>query len=129
MRSASAVAYVIVLTAALLAALATGRAAAAPLPSFEAVRAAHRPSDVPLLDRHGVPLHWLRIDASVRRGPWIALEDIAPSLSDALVLGEDRRFWAHAGVDWRALAAGAWASAANGLNARTTASVQNVRFM
>jgi penicillin-binding protein 1C len=93
--------------------LLAGTAQATPLPSFEAVRAAHRPSDLPLLDRHGTPLHWLRVDETVRRGPWVAVEDIAPALRDALVLGEDRRFWQHAGVDWRALAASAWANAWN----------------
>lgn len=92
---------------------AAGVAVAQPLPAFDAVRAAHRPSDLPLLDRHGVPLHWLRVDETVRRGPWVAVEDIAPALRDALVLGEDRRFWEHAGVDWRALAASAWANAWN----------------
>ena len=39
------------------------------VPSFEAVRAAHRPSDIALLDRHGVHLQWQRIEAQVRRGP------------------------------------------------------------
>ncbi|MBX3635440.1 MAG: penicillin-binding protein 1C [Rubrivivax sp.] len=99
--------------AALTVALAAAGVHATPLPSFEAVRAAHRPSDVPLLDRHGEPLQWLRVDETVRRGPWVAVEDIAPALRDALVLGEDRRFWDHAGVDWHALAASAWANAWN----------------
>ncbi len=83
-------------------------------PSFDEVRAAHRPSDVLLLDRHGAPLQTLRLDHQARRGPWVALDDIAPSLRDALLLGEDRRFWAHSGVDWRALAAGAWAQVSGG---------------
>jgi penicillin-binding protein 1C len=87
--------------------------AAAAVPSFDAVRAAHQPSDVPLLDRHGTPLQMLRIDAQVRRGPWLALAEISPALRTAIVLGEDRRFWAHGGVDWRALAASAWANAFN----------------
>ena len=52
----------------------------------------------------------------VRRGPWLTLADISPALREAIVLSEDRRFWAHGGVDWRALAAGAWATA---WNART----------
>jgi penicillin-binding protein 1C len=97
----------------LAALLLAGAVQATPLPTFEAVRAAHRPSDLPLLDRHGTPVHWLRVDETVRRGPWVAVEHIAPALRDALVLGEDRRFWQHAGVDWRALAASAWANAWN----------------
>jgi penicillin-binding protein 1C len=89
--------------------LAAGLAAAQP--SFEAVRAAHQPSDVPLLDRHGVPIQRVRLDDRVRRGDWVPLAEVSPALRHALVLGEDRRFWEHGGVDWRALAAGAWAKA------------------
>ncbi|MBL8343113.1 MAG: transglycosylase domain-containing protein [Rubrivivax sp.] len=91
-------------------------AAAAParaLPSFDEVRAAHRPSDIALLDRHGVPLQWVRTDPHVRRGPWVPLTETSPALREAIVLSEDRRFWAHGGVDWRALAASAWANAWN----------------
>ena len=83
------------------------------LPRFEAVRAAHAPSDIPLLARDGTPLQMLRVDTTVRRGPWIALADVSPALRHALVLSEDRRFWDHGGVDWRALAASAWANAWN----------------
>jgi penicillin-binding protein 1C len=86
------------------------------LPAFDAVRAAHRPSDEPLLDRHGTVLQWQRTDPTVRRGPWLALADISPALRHAVLVSEDRRFWQHAGVDWRALAASAWA---NAWNART----------
>ena len=86
---------------------------ASPLPSFEAVRAAHAPSDVTLLDRHGLALQTLRVDSQVRRGPWLALADVSPALLNAVLLSEDRRFWAHAGVDWQALAASAWAQAWN----------------
>ncbi len=81
------------------------------LPSFDAVRAAHAPSDIALLSRHGEPLQQLRIDASVRRGPWLALSEVSPALRHALVLSEDHRFWGHGGVDWRALAASAFANA------------------
>jgi len=83
------------------------------LPSFDEVRAAHRPSDIPLLDRHGAVIQWQRADSGTRRGPWVPLADISPALRDAIVLSEDRRFWAHGGVDWRALAASAWANAWN----------------
>jgi len=83
------------------------------LPSFEQVRAAHRPSDIPLLDRHGSVVQWLRADTGARRGPWVGLADVSPALREAIVLSEDRRFWAHGGVDWRALAASAWANAWN----------------
>ncbi len=97
-----------------LAALAPpGAVAAATVPGFDAVRVAHAPSDIPVLDRQGMPLQWVRVDSRVRRGPWIGLSDISPALRQAIVLTEDRRFWDHGGVDWRALAAGAWAHAWN----------------
>jgi penicillin-binding protein 1C len=90
---------------------AAGWPASAALPDFAAVKAAHAPSDVVLLDRRGEPLQTVRIDMHGRRGPWVALADVSPALRDAIVLGEDRRFWAHAGVDWTALAAAAWSNA------------------
>jgi penicillin-binding protein 1C len=80
----------------------------AALPSFEAARAAYRPSDAWLLDRHGEPVAVLRIDAKARRLPWAPLPEIAPALQKAVLLSEDKRFLEHAGVDWQAAAAGAW---------------------
>jgi penicillin-binding protein 1C len=82
---------------------AVASAAAAPLPAFDEVRRAHRPSEAQLLDRHGELLHELRVDNSVRRLPWVSLADISPALVDAVVRAEDRRFFQHGGVDWRAL--------------------------
>lgn len=93
--------------------LAATLAPAAAVPTFEAVRAAHRPSDTVYLDRHGAPLQTLRTDDRVRRLAWMPLEAVSPALREAIVLGEDRRFWQHGGVDWRALAAAAWANAWN----------------
>ena len=81
---------------------------AAALPGFDEVRAAHRPSETVLLDRHGEALHRLRTDATVRRGPWLSLAEISPALRHAMVLSEDRRFYEHSGVDWRAVSAAAW---------------------
>ena len=96
----------------LAAGLALAQAAAA-LPSFEEVRAAHRPSDLTLLDRHGVPVQTLRVDAGVRRLPWLPLQEMSPALLEAIVLGEDQRFWEHSGVDWSAVTRSAWANAWN----------------
>jgi penicillin-binding protein 1C len=39
----------------------------------------------------------------VRRGQWVALADVSPALRTALVLSEDKRFYEHSGVDWRAV--------------------------
>ncbi|KNZ33394.1 MAG: hypothetical protein AD742_06875 [Methylibium sp. NZG] len=83
------------------------------LPSFDEVKAAHRPSDWTLLDRHGVPVQTLRIDKSVRRLPWVALADMSPALLQAVVLSEDRRFHEHSGVDWAAVARSAWGNVWN----------------
>ncbi len=85
-----------------------GGAPARAQPSFDDVKAAHRPSDLLLLDRHGEPLQTLRVDSTVRRGPWVPLQDFSPALLQALVLSEDRRFWQHSGVDWAAAARSAW---------------------
>ena len=78
------------------------------LPSFGDVQRDHRPSDIAVLDRDGALLQRVRIDASVRRGQWVALADISPALRTAMVLSEDRRFYEHSGVDWRAVSAAAW---------------------
>jgi penicillin-binding protein 1C len=76
-------------------------------PGFEEVKKAHRSSEAILLDRHGEVLHELRVDGSGRRLAWVKLEDISPVLIKALVQAEDRRFFEHKGVDWRALAGAA----------------------
>lgn len=83
-------------------------AARAALPSFEAVKAAHRVSDLTLLDRHGTPLQTLRLDDGVRRLRWVPLHELSPALLQAVVMSEDRSFWSHGGVDWAAAARSAW---------------------
>nr|WP_243457416.1 transglycosylase domain-containing protein [Ottowia testudinis] len=85
-------------------------AAAHALPNFDQVRADFRPSETQLLDRHGEPLQRLRSDAQVRRGDWVRLAGISPALRQALVLSEDKRFYEHSGVDWRAVSSAAWAN-------------------
>ena len=48
------------------------------LPTFAEVKAAHRPSDVTLVDRHGTPIQTVRVDKSVRRlGVDAARRDVA----------------------------------------------------
>jgi penicillin-binding protein 1C len=75
------------------------------LPSYAEVRAAYRPSDVRLLDRHGEILHELRIDPQGRRLAWTSLSAISPALQAAVIASEDRRFYRHGGVDAVALLA------------------------
>jgi penicillin-binding protein 1C len=84
--------------------------ALAGVPGFAEVRAAHRPSDVTILDRHGVPVQTLRADPRARRLAWVPLEAVSPVLLQAVVLSEDRRFWEHSGVDWGAVARSAFAN-------------------
>ena len=64
------------------------------LPSFEEVRAAHVKSDSLLLDRDGAILHELRTDKQGRRLDWTALGDMSPSLKEAVICSEDKRFYA-----------------------------------
>ena len=92
---------------------ATATASAHAVPTFAEVRAAHRPSDLTLLDRHGVPIQTVRIDKQVRRLAWVPLQDMSPALLQAIVLSEDKRFYEHSGVDWSAVANSAWGNAWN----------------
>ena len=95
---------------ALIVACAMAGSAQASVPSFAAVRAAHRPSDVTVTDRYGEPLQTVRVDPTVRRLAWIPLADMSPALLEAIVKSEDRNFWSHAGIDWGAVGSSAWAN-------------------
>jgi penicillin-binding protein 1C len=83
-------------------------APAAIVPSYALVRAAYRPSDAQLLDRHGELIQSLRTDLTVRRLPWVALAEISPSLPAAVLQAEDQRFYQHGGVDLQAMGQAAW---------------------
>ncbi len=76
--------------------------------TFDEVKRDYRPSDTLILDRNGEVIQRLRTDSAVRRGQWVALPDVSPALRTALVLSEDKRFYEHSGVDWRAVSAAAW---------------------
>ena len=78
--------------------------------TFNDVKSGFSPSDPSILDRNGELLHRIRTDTSVRRGQWVALADVSPALRTALVLSEDKRFYEHSGVDWRAASAAAWSN-------------------
>ena len=79
----------------------------APVPSPAHVRAGHRPSDLLVLDRHGEPIHELRVDPARRRLAWVPLDQVSPALLAAVLASEDRRFFAHGGVDLRSVASAA----------------------
>ena len=89
-------------------ALCAAGAAAAAVPSYDEVRQSYRSSDTLILDRSGEIIHRLRTDATVRRGEWVTLADMSPALRQAMLLSEDKRFYAHSGVDWQAVSAAAW---------------------
>jgi len=72
-------------------------------PAFTAVRDGYCRSEAVLLDRHGEPLHELRIDPRRRRLEWTALSQVSPALLRAVIQAEDRRFYRHHGVDWPAV--------------------------
>jgi len=73
------------------------------VPTIETVRAGFVPSDAWLLDRHGVEIDSRRVRMDVRRLAWTPLAAVSPALLSALVSGEDRRFYSHAGVDWQSV--------------------------
>ncbi len=75
------------------------------VPDFREVREAYRKSDAVLLDRHGEVIHELRVDFHGRRLDWEPIGDISPALIRAVIRSEDRRFYRHHGVDWKALSA------------------------
>ncbi|HUW28800.1 MAG TPA: transglycosylase domain-containing protein [Sulfuriferula sp.] len=85
-----------------------GSALSDTLPSFRQVQAAHRPSVAWLVDRNGEPLDTLNLDPEVRRLPWVPLRDLSPAMRHALIVSEDKRFYQHSGVDWRAFIGAAW---------------------
>lgn len=74
-------------------------------PSFDQVRQSYRRTDAMLLDRHHEVIHELRVDQKARRLNWVSLDEISPALKSAIIAAEDRRFYEHAGVDWRAIGA------------------------
>ncbi|MBJ6723451.1 penicillin-binding protein 1C [Geomesophilobacter sediminis] len=85
--------------------MSTISAQAALLPTFSEVQKAHRRSDVLILDRHGELIHELRVDKTGRRLEWTKLKDVSPALVKAVLQSEDRRFYEHGGVDWKAVGA------------------------
>jgi penicillin-binding protein 1C len=101
-----------------------GALAQAAVPSFDSVRAAHRPSDITVTDRHGEPLQTLRIDSTARRLPWLPLNQMSPALRELVVQGEDQRFWSHGGVDWTGVARGALARARGSTQGASTLTMQ-----
>ncbi|WP_197042322.1 biosynthetic peptidoglycan transglycosylase, partial [Sandarakinorhabdus oryzae] len=78
----------------------------APVPAFASL-AAQPGSEAVLLDRQGRELARRRTDPETRRLDWLPLDAISPDLVRRLVAAEDKRFWQHHGIDWRAVAGAA----------------------
>ncbi len=77
------------------------------MPSYDEVRATWQPSEAWLYDRDGRLLDSERVDFERRRMAWVPLNDIAKPVRDTVVASEDKRYWAHGGVDWLAIASAA----------------------
>ncbi|MFB3885645.1 MAG: penicillin-binding protein 1C [Thermodesulfobacteriota bacterium] len=73
------------------------------LPSFKEVQQAYVKSDSLLLDRDGEVLHELRVDKNRRRLDWTPLRNVSSALQEAVIQAEDKRFYDHRGVDYRAI--------------------------
>jgi penicillin-binding protein 1C len=77
------------------------------MPSYEEVKASYQRSDALLLDRHGEVIHELRVDPNARKLEWVRLADVSPAFVKAVIGSEDKRFYGHHGVDWKALSSAA----------------------
>ncbi|MBA4418705.1 MAG: penicillin-binding protein 1C [Syntrophus sp. (in: bacteria)] len=73
------------------------------VPSFAKVRESYTKSDAILRDRGGIVIHELRVDLKGRSLEWVPLSKISPPCVAAVLQSEDRRFYAHRGVDVRAI--------------------------
>lgn len=85
---------------------------------------------VELLDRDGRPLR-LAYDGGWNLHERVPLAAVPATLRVAIVAAEDRRFWTHAGIDWRARASALWVNLRNGRAVRgaSTISEQVVRIL
>ena len=77
--------------------------AAAGIPTFDDVKSHWTSTEGTLLDRHGAPIHDMRVIEQGRRLSWTQLSDISPAALSTIIRAEDKRFYQHKGVDWLAL--------------------------
>ncbi|MBO9575429.1 MAG: penicillin-binding protein 1C [Sphingobium sp.] len=100
------------------------------LHSYVKIKDAWKPSEAWLYDRNGALLDRLRVDFKTRRLAWTPLDRISPAMREAVVAAEDKRFYAHGGVDWMALG-GAVRDRLNGRHVRgaSTISMQLAAFL
>ena len=87
------------------------------------------PSELEVVDRNGQTLRAVRPeDSSFHRQ--VEYAEIPAGLVQATLAAEDRRFWRHPGVDWRATlrAAGQWASHGRVVSGGSTITQQLVKL-
>ena len=89
--------------AAVLAAVFVATTPASP-PDFATVRGSAASSEAQLLARDGRLLERRRTDPARRQLDWVPLAQISTALNRRIVASEDRRFFSHGGIDWRAVA-------------------------
>ena len=77
--------------------------AVADIPPFDNVKNNWTSTEGTLLDRHGAPIHEMRVIEHGRRLAWTRLADISPAALATIIRAEDKRFYKHDGVDWLAL--------------------------
>ncbi|MBL8694537.1 MAG: transglycosylase domain-containing protein [Planctomycetes bacterium] len=97
---------------------------------FPVAQLDHAPASVVVTADDGT---WLRVTATPegdRRLP-IALADVAKPMIDALLASEDRRFYEHSGVDWRAVGRATIGNVARGkvTSGASTISMQLARLV
>jgi len=100
-----------------------------PVADFESVRDAWRGSDAWLLDRRGEPLSRVRLDYARRRGEWTPLTDVSTALTATVLASEDRHFYSHKGIDWRAVAAAFGQTAAGERRGGSTLTMQLAAYL
>lgn len=83
-----------------------------------------------VLDRDGRPLQLVH-DGGWNHAQQLRLEQLPALLVAAVVGAEDRRFWVHGGVDWRARVAASWQNlrAGRAVRGASTLSEQVVRLL
>lgn len=107
-----------------------GRASEKVLPSYAEVRASFESSEGRLLDRDGHLLQEQRVSHQGRALDWATLGSVSPAFRRALLHVEDKRFFEHEGVDWKAIAGAAWQRLAHGSRrGASTVSMQLVTLL
>ena len=76
--------------------------------SFNDFKAQYRPSDITLFDRNHLALETLRVNPNERSLSWTTIKETSHAFSKFLILSEDKKFYEHNGVDFKAIIKAAW---------------------